>query len=439
MTQMLNLSDFLTQKGKRYKMMRKILLPVILIICLFNLPVIHGATKSKSKKNVDPEEVLQKGREAFLNYDFESASDFYDEYNTLKTKLKQPLDEEFEEYENTLRIASNAFDRVQKIVIVDSLSLPRNNFYDSYKLASSSGFIGVPSNLLNNPDFDTNEVGFLNEKGDFLISVNPDGDGDLRLWESTLLLDGTWETQETLNGKFEKSGDYAFPFMSADGQTLYFANNGDDSMGGFDIFVAQKDPISGEYLQPLNIGMPFNSPYDDLMLAIDEENGIGWWASDRNTDEGKFTIYIYLLEDVRRNYPSDMENLADYARITEFKQTWTDENYQPIQPFMPALTKTLHSTVTTDGDFIFPLGNGKIYYKYTDFRNRKASDMMKQYLTKKKDLVQKEKMLAEYRSQYKSSPSLASRILSEEEEVDELRSQVKALKNEVLRLEKSIR
>lgn len=293
----------------------------VLIISIFMCGTIEiDAAKAKSK-SLSAEELLEKGRTAFLNYDFEEAADMFDQYRTAKSKAKQEVDEGFEELEAQLEIATNSFDRVQKIVIIDSLSVPRKTFYNSYRLASSAGKIGDVSQSFKGELPSGPQPGFISEEGDYVISVAPK-DGNLGLVENYKLLDGTWMSRETLTGDFEKTGNYAYPFMSSDGQTLYFANDGEESMGGYDLFVAQKDPISGEYRQPLNLGMPFNSPFDDIMMALDEENGIGWWATDRNSPDGKITIYVYLVDEIRKNYPDDTENLVELARIDNYKATW---------------------------------------------------------------------------------------------------------------------
>lgn len=413
--------------------MKKVLvLNFLLIIVGINLCM----AITPKKKNPDAEEVLKQGREAFNNYDFEEAADLYDQYRSLKTKAKQPIDEELDIWEKELEIATNAFERVQKIVIVDSISVPAKNFFDSYRLAPSAGYL-LPSSSIEGLHGEQNTV-YKNENGDYLIFPKENEDGDNRLYEKSLLLDGNWDEKETLIGDFEKSGDYVYPFMSADGQTLYFANDGEDSMGGYDIFIAQKDPITGEYRQPLNLGMPFNSPFDDFMLAIDEENGLGWWATNRNNFEDKVTIYVFLYQDIRKNYPSDIENLSDFAKVTAYKATWTDDKFQPITPIMPALSQTLHAE-DRKVDFELPLGNGKTYYHYSDFRNRKASDMMKQYLNKKNELNTQETILSQLRDKYRLNKNNKDEILAREEKVTELRAQVKALKSEILRMEKSVR
>ncbi len=66
----------------------------------------------------------------------------------------------------------------------------------------------------------------------------------------------------------ERQRRQQLPFFMSDGVTLYYANDGDESIGGYDIFISRKGEDG--FLQPQNIGMPYNSPYDDYMLAIDE-------------------------------------------------------------------------------------------------------------------------------------------------------------------------
>lgn len=301
---------------------------ILLSLATLLLITFEGQAKAK-KKAPDPEEFLKLGREAFYDYRFDEASDFYEQYREAKSKAKQSPDEELDIWERELEIASNAFERVQKIVIVDSISVPRGIFFQNYKLASSAGSVGLINSIGEDIGINNNEISFISENRDYIItSVHKefkDSDGSYDqsiLMESRRLLDGSWESRETFNDMIEPDGDQAFPFMIGDGQTLYFANNGDGSMGGYDIFVAQKDPITGEYLQPLNVGMPFNSPYDDFLMAVDEETGIGWWATDRNSKDGEVTIYVYLIDEIRKNYPDDTDNLEDFAKIASYKKTW---------------------------------------------------------------------------------------------------------------------
>ncbi|MCH5228705.1 MAG: hypothetical protein J1F12_01765 [Muribaculaceae bacterium] len=406
-----------------------ILSGIILLISFFLGP---KAFSAKAKAPV-AEEVLQKARDAFFNYEFEEAAELYEEYEALKTKAKKPFDENYESFTRELNIASNAFDRVQKIVIVDSISVNRDKFYEAYRLTESTGKIEK------SVEGGENAYKFINEAGDYSIYSKTGGNGELRLYESRILLDGNKEEEEILNGDFELSGDYSFPFMSGDGQTLYFANNGEESMGGFDIFVAQRDPITGEYLNPLNVGMPFNSPYDDIMMVLDEEKGIGWWATDRNTDDGKISVYVYLLDEIRKNYPSDTENLTDYARISSYKDTWIEGEESKYKNLMTTLGTPEKKKQEKNREFELNLGNGRKVTAFSDFRNRKSVDLMKQFISKEKLLSSKENNLQKLRITYKSTGKGEKDILTAESEIEDLRNEVKNIRNEIIRLEKAVR
>lgn len=264
--------------------------------------------------STDPDEVLALGREAFLDYRFDDAATLYSRYRSLRSKSRALNDEYFDKWTHELDLANKALERVQILEIVDTISVPAGSFFKSYKLSDTAGRIGTLQTLGETPGVNSREVGFLNEFGNYLI-IPVEQDGELVLMENRKLLDGSWETYESLEGDFDRDGDYAFPYLAADGQTLYFANNGEDSMGGFDIFIAQRDPITGEYLQPLNLGMPFNSPADDYMLVIDEEKGVGWWASNRDSTPGNVKIFVYTLPDMRHNYPDDTDDLEEKARL----------------------------------------------------------------------------------------------------------------------------
>lgn len=277
--------------------------------------------------------VFNRAKDAFYNYDFNTAASLFRQYKNMSNSNSN------ENWEDMAATAASAFERVQQIVVIDSINMPRASFFKALRLPSSAGKVGTPSDLGLSKVVDNDEVAFLNEARDYAITPLVNQTGSLTLIEQRKLLDGTWESMPALNGDYEEDSDYAFPFLSGDGQTLYFANNGIGTMGGFDLFVVQKEPITGDCLQPLNLGMPFNSPYDDLMIAVDEENGIGWWATDRNSPGEDITIYVYILDDIRKNYPGDTENLKELAKMSNYKATWEDGQENDYKSILKSLPK----------------------------------------------------------------------------------------------------
>ena len=88
----------------------------------------------------------------------------------------------------------------------------------------------------------------------------------------------------------------------ADGVTLYFAAQGVNSMGGYDIFMSTFDLDKGVFYSPENIGLPFNSTANDYLLAIDDINHLGWLVTDRRQPEDKVCIYTFVPTASRRRH-----------------------------------------------------------------------------------------------------------------------------------------
>ena len=342
--------------------------------------LLERALKENPKLEKNSLYMLLAGRVAFLNYDFEEANDFFSKYDQAITKAKQKPDEILEIWERELEIAESAFDRVQKITVIDSISVPANRFLEAYRLSPSAGRLLNAGELPNVSSNKRVSQGYINEGKDYMILGVVDANGNSELMETSNLLGSGWQEPTPLPEEINGESGAAFPFMMSDGSTLYFAAEGENSMGGYDIFVAQRDPSTGEYLQPLNVGMPFNSPYNDFMMAIDEETGIGWWATDRNSQPGYLNIYVYQLSDVRRNYSPDDENLSDLAFLTDYRMTQDASKSNEYKEIMKSIASLGNEEQAPDPDFYFPVGNGKVYHHISDFRNREAAKKMTLYL-----------------------------------------------------------
>ena len=65
--------------------------------------------------------------------------DFYDEFKTYQEKTKTVGAEAVKESERQLTAAENALERVERIVVIDSIALPADIFFKSYKLPPPPG------------------------------------------------------------------------------------------------------------------------------------------------------------------------------------------------------------------------------------------------------------------------------------------------------------
>lgn len=392
---------------------------------------------SGAKKRGVKDANLYLGRLAFLNYDFDTASDLYGEFKEYVDKAKRNGAETVREFERQLVSAENALGRVEEIVIIDSLALPSDKFFKYYKLPASAGKLLLPEEMPLKEHQGGAVMAYINEGKDFMMWGEPDSIGNARLVESVKLLDGSWQEPTETPSILNKGGYADFPFMMPDGVTLYYASTGNDSMGGYDIFVASRDATTGEYLQPLNVGMPFNSPYDDYMLAIDEENGVGWWATDRNRLGDNVTVYVYLVNELRKNYDADDENLVEMARLANYKATWKQDEVAKYEDMLSQIDDIDTNAEDAPVEFMLPVGKGNYYTNFDNFKSREAKKAMKDYLAAVKEAEITDKKLQELYRRYplNKADNVKQDIIRLEKEIEQQRKTLISKRSEVYRLE----
>ncbi len=404
--------------------------------CLFETGDYSGARPhfevARTKGVADAYRFL--GRLAFLDYDFSAATDNYAKYKQLKIKAKKPIAIETDEELSRITKAKEFLERVEKVAIIDSIATDFSDFYNAYRLPTSAGRITAPSKIPFEESSKLASMAFLNEAGDFAMWAEPDTLGVQRIYESWRLTDDSWHSP-TLSGVNLLEGNSDYPFMQSDGLTLYFANEGPESIGGYDIFVASRDAATGEYFQPRNMGMPYNSPYDDFMLAIDEENGIGWWATDRNRLDGKVTIYVFIPNELRTNYNPEEDDVLAYARLTRIADTQGNTDFSDKLAMIAEITPEKESK---EMDFRLPMGKGVVYTSVEDFKTPSGREAMEIYQEALRNFESDKTALRELRKTYASSPSksLAEKIRQAEKALETDRGRLHRLKSDVYKSEK---
>lgn len=367
----------------------------------------------------------------FYNYDFDAADEWLDKYATAQKKARKPESEEAERVRARIETGRSMLDRVEKIAIIDSIAVPREDFFSFYRLASSAGSIDAPSALPQGFSAADPTSVYVSEDGNTMLWSAPDADENFGLVQSSRLADGSWETPASLGTVLNEGGDANYPFLMSDGVTLYFANDGENSLGGYDIFISRND--GEKYLQPQNIGMPYNSPYDDYLLAIDEETGIGWWATDRNSMTDSITIYRFVPQELRINYPVDTENLPALAMVKDYRATWGDNDYTALNDRVKSIR---HTRREHKADFRFGLPDGSVRTSIESFHSAQARSLMQDYLDQSRKIDDTRAYLAKLRAQYRSGNTSASAdITSLEAELPRMKARLKEIAGMIVNAE----
>lgn len=414
-----------------------------------------------------PEASLYLGRLAMLDYNFPEAQKLFGEYSERMKKAKRQLDPDFTFDTADLEEGKRQFARMQEIVVIDAVKVPKKEFFKHLRLPLSAGRVVATSELPLTAGVERGPAGYISESGELMMwSELNDSTGMLGLMEASKLIDGTLSEPHPAPDFLAQEGDAINPFLSADGTTLYYAANGDNSVGGFDIFLATRDPLTGEYLQPVNAGIPFNSAADEYVMAIDEENGVGWWATDRHyLPDDQITLYVYVLPEARVNLDTDDEEKRLRARLDDIRLTWTPvatsaetedeesdedeetatatehrESGEELAKRYSALASEIRKIEPGQKpgrrDCVIPLGKGKYIYSADDVRGAEEKRLVEEYIAAEKRYQSDRARLSQLRREWAAQDSRGAslEISSLEESVESQRRAITTLLSNLYRL-----
>ena len=154
---------------------------------------------------------------------------------------------------------------------------------------------GIPSRL-SSKEGETSA--FLSADGKTLYYISRNSDltqGGKDILVSRMDEKGRWGHPVNLSRLINTPYDEEGIFITPDGGTLYFASQGHNSMGGFDIFRSRMQD-DGSWSSPQNLGYPVNTPDDELFYITDKTGRYGYYSTIREGGMGAKDLYkvIYL-------------------------------------------------------------------------------------------------------------------------------------------------
>ena len=308
--------------------------------------------------------------------------------------------------------------RVEAVQIIDSVNVPADEFFRNYRLSPESGTIAGRDVLPRDVDADEN-------------TVAPDTAGTNRLVWADALYGDEWDTPAPLGETLASDGaDAAYPFMMPDGITLYYASDSDDSLGGYDIYMARR--TDDGFLEPVNLGMPYNSPYNDYMMAVDEFTGIGWFASDRNRVPGMVTIYTYIPAEMRVNVDPEDPDLAAKALLSPLSAArGKADDVTAARRRLAALAA--QGTALSAPDFTVYVPGRGVLTSYSQLPGGMAKQAARNYVEALQGRDDTARRLCAARNRYAGGDSsLAGEIQALERNLEETDTELRRLRNQLV-------
>ena len=316
--------------------------------------------------------------------------------------------------------------RVERVAVIDSVLVPLHQMLLQCSLSLEAGRLQYDS---------LGGIEFTNQRGDHRLWSQL-VDSSQVLLSSHRLLD-TWTTPDTLPATINFTVCQKSPYLLNDGVTLYFAAQDTNGLGGLDIYISRYNTATELYTSPENLGFPYNSPANEYMYIVDENQGVGYLATDRFAPQGYVHIYSLAIPE-QKQYCRGMapDSLAAYAQLRAFYKTerLEDASSKPSELSISSEPSEAHDAIS------FVINDSVIYTSVDDFLSQEARQLFIEWERLEKQLIKEQNKLDELRLQYMHAEraerdTIAPQILQLEGDLVLLQERLVVLPREIRQLE----
>ena len=244
-----------------------------------------------------------------------------------------------------------------------------------------------------------------------------------------------WERQEIEMKSLEGASRYLSPFLLEDGMTLFFSTKTSSGLGGYDLYMTRLTEQGNSFFEPTLLGMPYNSPFNDYLLAYHEAEGWGILISDRFAPEGQVHVYRFtgrpaFLSGSKGGETSELAPDEAYRRATLSGVLYTDGEVLP-RPTKGSRAKE---------ELFFHLQGSAVYRFWSDFKTEAGRQAFESAETLRRDLLEQRARLERLRSSWgqarpEARPTLRSEIQLLEATLTQKEAQLQSQLNAVRRHE----
>lgn len=271
-------------------------------------------------------------------------------------------------------LGSKALNRIEKVQIIDSMIVNKNNFFEYYKLSQETGhFIDYKTLAAADPEQFT--VVFESQRGDRRVYAKKNSENGYDLYTSNKLHGEAWSEPIPFPDNINTEANENFPFVLTDGLTVYYASDMNPTLGGYDLYITRYDTSNESYFTPERLPMPFNSPFNDYLMAIDEGNNVGWFATDRFQPEDKVIVYLFIPNLGEKEYYRDLtpKEAISLARIDSIRGTWPED--AAYDQLLYSIYNEEQKVTKERGDFVFVINDNIVYLFMDDFESTQAREL----------------------------------------------------------------
>lgn len=247
-----------------------------------------------AEQGIDPRAFYFYGRSLHLNYQFDDAIKIYKKFLELRERKdkRYNVEREIEMCENGKKLLVTFTD----IIVSEKQEIDEGKFFRLYKnMETIGGDILVSAEFQSKIDKKNGHIPIVHfppqAKAIYYSSYGESEDNGLDIYIRRRLPDGAWGDPQILPGQVNSKDDEDFPYMHPSGDFLYFSSKGHNSMGGYDVFFSRYNPDINAFGKPENVDFAISSPDDDFFYVVDSTFKSAYFASARQSQNGKLHVY----------------------------------------------------------------------------------------------------------------------------------------------------
>ncbi len=376
---------------------------------------------------------------ANLEYNFDQAIADYDRY---KRALKKGSDliPVIDSMKHVVELNKKALQSVEKVVFIDSIVVDKKDFFTHYNLGTEAGRLLAHKDAHAASTPLEESVLFESQRKDKLFYSKPNDAGQFDIYEQSKLLGDNWSPEKPLPAQINTDYNEAFPYMLTDGATIYYGSDQPGGLGGYDLYITRYNASTGAYFRPEHLSMPFNSPFNDYMLAIDEVNGVGWFATDRYQPQDKVAIYLFIAQPGQKEYYADLspEQQLRAARIASISESWQEgKDYKQL---LQTVYNQASEVAEKQKSLQFVVQDKIVYHSLQDFGSKEARAQVEMAQKSEKEYGAAVEKLDQLRYEWTKADaakrnSLRPQILQLEQKTTTLLKQIASYKKNARRIE----
>ncbi len=156
---------------------------------------------------------------------------------------------------------------------------------------------------------------------------------------------GKWTNIEEVDA-LNTEQDEILPYFDPVSEDIYFASNGRDGLGGFDLFRSHYDADNDQWSEPVNLGFPVNSVYDDYLALPGTDLGMLIFFTARVSTDTTIAAYRVHLREPKESLlnksPEDLRKIANLGfvasdMLTEIEDESTEIAVSTVKEEKPEL------------------------------------------------------------------------------------------------------